>query len=200
MGSGYDLIEHLDKEIQQSSPTEQNDLITFLTQKAINEEDGYATALAVLENHCTDNCLDLLFEKAKQINFADQKIIYYLRVIGKRGSEKHRQLLTDYLLSDKLNPNHSFVQWSVYPNYPDLFAKAYSKYLIETDYKEWTGSAIVQSFMTHPKAAELVKHILEVNNQKVWKNFKNDLQQELTKGFWNETNKKEIATIICSLH
>ena len=200
MGSGYDFIDFLDKQIQQSEQTEKFEFIDFLTQKAINQEDDYSVAFSLLEKYCTDDCLELIFEKAKQMDFADQKLIYYLRVIGKRGSEKHKQLLTDYLLSDKLNSNHSFVQWSVYPNYPDLFAKAYSKYLIETDYKEWTGSAIVQSFMTHPKAAELVKHILEVNNQKVWKNFKNDLQQELTKGFWNETNKKEIATIICSLH
>ena len=198
MGSGYDFIEFLDKQIQQSDEEEKIEFINFLTQKAINEEDDYVTALAVLEKHCTDDCLELLFEKAKQIDFADQKIIYFLNVIGKRGTEKHKPLLTDYLLSDKLNQNHSFVHWSVYPNFPDLFAKAYSKYLIETDYKLWKGSAIVQAFMTHPKAVELVKHFLQVNNKKVWTYFKNDLQEELTKDFWNKANKKEISTIICS--
>ena len=198
MGSGYDFIEFLDKQIQQSEENEKTEFVNFLTQKAINQDEDYAIAFSLLEKFCTDNCLELIFKKAQQINFADQNIIYYLNVLGKRGTEKHKQLLADYLLSDKLNENHSFVHWSLYPNFPDLFAKAYSKYLIETDYKKWTGSAIVQAFMTHPKALELVKQFLEVNNKKVWTHFKNDLQQELTKDFWNKTNKKEIATIICS--
>jgi hypothetical protein len=198
MGADFDFIEFLDKQIQQSEQTEKIEFIDFLTQKAINQEDDYSIAFSLLEKYCTDNSLELIFEKAKRMDFADQKIIYYLNVIGKRGAEKHKQLLTDYLLSDKLNENHSFVHWSVYPKFPDLFAKAYSKYLVETDYKEWTGSAIVQAFMTHPKAAELVKHYLVVNNKKVWTFFKNDLQKELTKEFWDKTNKNEIAKIICS--
>src|SRR5678809_41615 len=97
IGSGYDMIEYLDNIIQQSSRTERIDIIDFLTQKAISEEDGYAIALTVLEKYCTDNSLELIFEKAKQIDFTDQKIIHYLNVIGKRGTEKHKQLLTDYL-------------------------------------------------------------------------------------------------------
>lgn len=198
MGSGYDFIEYLDKTVQESNQTEKIELVNFLTQKAINQEDGYAIALAVLEKYATNESLELIMTKAKQIDFADQKIIYYLNVIGKRGTEKHKQILTDFLLIGPLNKNHSFVQWSVYPNFPDLFAKAYSKYLIETDYKEWTGSGIVQAFMTDPKAVELVKHFLEVNNIKVWQYLKNDLQQELTKDFGDKTKKKEIATLIRS--
>jgi hypothetical protein len=198
MGADFDFIEFLDKQIQQSEQDEKIEFIDFLTQKAINQEDDYSIAFSLLEKYCTDDCLELIFKKAQAMDLADQKIIYYLNVIGKRGTEKHKKLLSDFLLSDKLNENHSFVQWSVYPKFPDLFAKAYSKYLIETDYKVWTGSAIVQAFMTHPNAVELVKDYLEVNNKKVWTHFKNDLQQELTKDFWNKTNKKEIATIICS--
>jgi hypothetical protein len=198
MGSGYDFIVFLGKQIQQSEQDEKIEFIDFLTQKAINQEEDYAIAFSLLEKYCTDKCLELIFEKAQTIDFADQNIIYYLNVIGKRGNEKHKQLLTEYVLSDKLNENQSFVHWSLYPNFPDLFAKAYSKYLIETDYKVWTGSAVVQSFMTHPKAVTLMKDYLEVNNKKVWTYFKNDLRQELTKDFWNKTNKKEIATIIYS--
>ena len=198
MGAGYDFIEFLDKQIQQSEETEKAEFIDFLTQKAINQKDDYSIAFRLLETYCTDDCLELIFKKAQKMNFADQNIIYYLNVIGKKGNEKHIQLLTDYLLNDKLNENHSFVHWSVYLKFPDLFAKAYSKYLIETDYKMWTGSAIVQAFMTKPKAVELVKYYLEINNKKVWTYFKNDLQKELAKDFWNKTNMKEIAKIICS--
>jgi len=105
-------------------------------------------------------------------------------------------LLESFLLSKQLNGNHTFVQWSTYPNFPDLFVRAYSKYLIETDYKEWTGSGIVQSFMSNPKALELLKQYLEVENVNVWRKFKNDLQTELTKDFWDKTNKTEISRII----
>jgi hypothetical protein len=198
MGADFNFIEFLDKQIQQSEKDEKIEFIDFLTQKAINQEDDYAIAFRLLEKYCSDDCLELIFEKAKRMDFADQNIIYYLNVIGKIGTEKHKQLLTDFLLSDKLNENQSFVHWSVYPKFPDLFAKAYSKYLIETDYKVWTGSAIVQAFMTEPKAVELVKDYLEITNKKVWTYFKNDLEQQLTKDFWDKTNKKEIATIICS--
>jgi hypothetical protein len=196
MGSGYDLIEHLNKTITDCGETEKKETIDFLTQKAITEHNGSEIALAVLEYHCTPDNLELIFEKAKTFNLADQKITGYLRVIGQKGKQPHKQLLEDFLLSNQLNNNHSFVQWSTFPNFPDLFVKAYSKYLIETDYKEWTGSAIVQSFMSTPKALELLKKYLEKENKSVWRNFKNDLQTELTKDFWDKTNKTEIARII----
>ena len=198
MGSGFDLIEHLDNSIQQSDRTEKIEVINFLTQKAINEDDGYAIALSVLEKHCTDDCLELIFKKTKLIDFDDEKIIPYLNVIGKKGTDKNKQLLADFLLSDNLNKNHSLVQWAVYPTFPDLFAKAYSRYLVETNYKEWTGSAIVQAFMTQPQALEVVRDFLKVNNHKVWQYLKNDLHKELTKDLWDMTKKKKIERIICS--
>lgn len=196
MGSGYDLIEHLDKLIFNSNQPEKKEFIDFLTQTAIRQESGYEIALAVLEKHCTPDNLELIFKKAQTFNFADQRITSFLRVVGRNGNQAHRKILEDFLLSKKININHSFVQWSTFPNFPDLFVKAYSKYLIETDYKEWTGSAIVQSFMSKPKAIELLKEYLEIENSKVWENFKNDLQNELTKDFWEKTNKAEIAQII----
>lgn len=138
----------------------------------------------------------MIFEKAKTFKLTDQKITAYLKVLGHKGNHEHRQLLEDFLLSKQLNDNHSFVQWSTYPNFPDLFVKAYSKYLIETDYKEWTGSGIVQSFMSNLKALDLLKKYLEIKNNNVWKKFRNDLKTELTKDFWDKANKEEIARII----
>lgn len=196
MGSGYDLIEHLDKLIFNSNQPEKKEIIDFLTQIAIEIESGYEIALAVLEKHCTPDNLELIFKKAQTFNFADQRITAYLRVIGYNGKQTHKQILEDFLLSKKINRNHSFVQWSTFPNFSDLFAKAYSKYLIETDYKEWTGSAIVQSFMLEPKALELLKEYLEIKDNQVWVNFKNDLLTELTKDFWKKTHKAEIAQIL----
>jgi hypothetical protein len=196
MGSGYDLIDHIDKTIIRSGETEKKETIDFLTQTAIRQESGYEIALAVLEKYCTTDNLELIFEKARTFKLTDQQITAYLNVIGHKGKQEHIQLLEDFLLSKQLNDNHSFVQWSTYPNFPDLFARAYSKYLIETDYKEWTGSGIVQSFMSNPKALELVKKYLEAENNNVWRKFKTDLQTELTKDFWDKTNKTEIARII----
>lgn len=196
MGSGYDFIDHVDKTITLSGGTEKKETIDFLTQTAIRQDSGYEIALAVLEKYCTPENLELIFEKAKTFKLTDQKITPYLNVIGHKGKHEHRQLLESFLLSKQLNGNHTFVQWSTYPNFPDLFVRAYSKYLIETDYKEWTGSGIVQSFMSNPKALELLKKYLEVENISVWRKFKNDLQTELTKDFWDKTNKTEISRII----
>jgi hypothetical protein len=196
MGSGYDFIDHVEKTITRSGQTEKKETIDFLTQTAIRQESGYEIALAVLEKYCTPDNLELIFEKAKTFKLADQKITAFLKVIGHKGKQEHRQLLEDFFLSKQLNENHSFVQWSTYPNFHDLFVRAYSKYLIETDYKEWTGSCIVQSFMSDPKALELLKEYLEAENNNVWRKFKNDLQTELTKDFWDKTNMTEIARII----
>jgi hypothetical protein len=196
MGSGYDFIDHLDKAIIRSSDEEKKETIDFLTQTAIKQENGYEVALAVLEKYCTSDNLELIFEKAKTFKLTDQKITAYLKVIGHKGKNEHRQLLEDFLLSKKLNENHAFVQWSTFPNFPDLFVRAYSKYLIETDYKEWTGSGIVQSFFPTPRALELLKKYLEKENNSVWKKFKNDLNTELTRDFWDKAKKAEVSRII----
>lgn len=192
----YELVEHLDKILQLRQQAEKTEIINFLTKEATAFSNGYAIAFAVLEKYATEDIVDLIFQSAKSIDLNDQRIIYPLKVLGKKGDQKHRQLLESFLLSNKLNENHSFVHWSTYPKFPDLFAKAYSKYLIETDYKEWTGSAVVQSFMTNAKALELLKKYLEKKNNNVWQNLKNDLQIELTKDLWDKANKTEIERLI----
>ena len=99
MGSGYDFIDHVDKIIRRCGEEEKKETIDFLTQTAIRQESGYGIALAVLENHCTPDNLELIFEKAKTFKLTDQKITAYLNVVGHRGKQKHKQLLEDFLLS-----------------------------------------------------------------------------------------------------
>lgn len=196
MGAGYDLLDHLDKTLKRCGEQERTEIIDFLTRKATQKDDDFGIALGVLENHCSPDNLELVFEKAKTIDLADIEITYYLRVIGKQGKDKHIGLLEDFLLSSKLNPNHSFVHWSTYPNFPNLFAKAYTKYLTETDYNDWTESAIVQAFMNEPDALGILRDNLEKENEKVWRQLKNDLEKELTKDLWDKDSKKRIKKII----
>jgi hypothetical protein len=192
MGAGYDLIDHLNKTIENCGEEERKEITDFLTQKATKKDDDFAIALEVLANYCPQNNLELLITKAKTIDFSNQDIIYYLRVIGKQGERKHTELLEKFLLGPILNANHSFVHWSTYPKFPNLFSKSYAKYLIQTDYKEWTGTAIVQAFMNEPDALHPLRELLEKENPKVWKRLRRDLKKELSKDLWNQEQKKKI--------
>lgn len=196
MGAGYDLQEHLDKTIKECGEQERAEIIDFLTKKATQKGDDFGIALGVLKNHCSPDNLELIFKKAKTLDLTDNDIIYYLRVLGKQGKSEHKGLLEDFLLSPKINPNHSFVQWSTYPNFPDLFARAYIKYLTETDYNEWKESAIVQAFMDEPKALEILQKNLEKENMTIWRQLKSNLKKELSKDIWEKQAKENINKII----
>jgi len=196
MGSGYDLIEYLDKFVGTLDQEDRQTTIEFLTDKAINFSDGYAIAFSTLEKHCNETCLDKIYKCAQTIDFNDEKIIYLIDVLGKQGSDNHRQLLEKFLLPDKLNEFETFVQWSLYPKFPDLFVKSYSKYLRLTDYKEWTGSWVTQSFMYEPTALGLLKDPLEHTDKKTWDYVLKDIKTALTSDIWTEQQKSEVRKII----
>jgi hypothetical protein len=196
MGSGYDLIEYLDKFLVNLDQVDRQTTIEFLTHKAINFADGYAIAYSTLEKHCNETSLDKIYKCAQTVDFNDEKIIYPIRVLGKQGSDIHRQFLDKFFSPDKLNEFETFVQWSLYPKFPDLFVKTYSKYLRLTDYKKWTGSGITQSFINEPEALGLLKHYLEQTDKKTWDNVLRDIMTALTTDIWTEKQKSEVRRII----
>jgi len=196
MGSGYDLIEYLDKFVGTLDQEDRQITIEFLTDRAIYFTDGYAIAFSTLEKYCNETCLDKIYKCAQTVDFSDEKIIYPIRVLGKQGSDNHRQLLERFFSPDKLNEFETFVQWSLYPKFPDLFVKTYSKYLRHTDYKEWTGSCVTQSFMYEPTALGLLKDHLLKTDKETWEYVSKDIKTELTKNIWTEEQKIEIKKII----
>jgi hypothetical protein len=196
MGADYDLIDDLDKYILQLPEKDKQVIIEFLTAKATTFSDGFAIAFSTLEKHCNSKSLNKIYSNAQAIGFADQNIIYPLRVIAKQGNDLHRQLLEKFFCRDELNNLEEFVQWSLYPKFPDLFVKSYSKYLRLTDYKQWAGSAITQSFMYEPFALGLLKKHLEQTDKKTWSFVINDIKTELRKAIWTAEQKKAIREII----
>ncbi|MBO6537266.1 MAG: hypothetical protein JJ966_13670 [Balneolaceae bacterium] len=195
-GAGYDLIDNLNKSIEQFEEIEKTETINFLTKKAIQKDKDFAIALCVLENHCSPSNLELIFNKAKTFDLLDRDIIYYLRVLGKHGNERHKELLENFLLSKNLNPNHSSVIWATYPNFPDLFAKAYTKYLTETNISEWAGSLIVSAFMEEPGALRLLLNNLKKENLFVFESFKTNLKKEFLKNCWDKSSKEKVRKLI----
>jgi len=193
---GYALVEEASNLIEESVESEKEIFIDYLTKVAIMQETGAALALAVLVNQCTPRAVRAIYEKAKTLRHDDSAIIGYLRVIGRHGEEEHLHLLEDFLLSDPLNKHHSSLQWSVYPRFPELFAMAYSRYLTETSYAKWTGSAIVQSFMSKPEALKVLKSYLEKKNKGVWLQFRSDIEAELKKDIWARKDKAAIRKVI----
>jgi hypothetical protein len=196
MGSGYDLIEYLDKFVRTLDQADRQTTIEFLTDKAINFADGYAIAYSTLEKHCNETCLDKIYKCAQTVHFNDEKIIYPIGVLGKQGSDSHRQFLDKFFSPDKLNEFETFVQWSLYPKYPDLFVKTYSKYLRLTDYRKWKGSGITQSFMYEPAALGLLKSHLERTDRNTWDKVLRDIKTALTTDIWSESEKSEVKKVI----
>ena len=196
MGSGYDLIDYLDKFLGILDQADRQTTIEFITDKAINFADGYAIAYSTLEKHCNETCLDKIYKCAQTVDFNNEKIIYPIRVLGKQGSDIHRQFLDKFYSPDKLNEFETFVQWSLYPKFPDLFVKTYSKYLRLTDYREWTGSGITQSFMYEPNALELLKDHLEQTDKKTLNYVLKDIKADLKKNIWTEEQKTKVKKII----
>ena len=196
MGSGYDLIDYLDKFLANLDQADRQTTIEFLTDKAINFADGYAIAYSTLEKHCNETCLDKIYKCAQTVDFNDEKIIYPIGVLGKQGSDNHRQFLDNFFSPYKLNDFETFVQWSLYPKFPDLFVKTYSKYLRLTDYKQWTGSGITQSFMYEPAALGLLKSHLERTDRNTWDKVLRDIKTALTTDIWSESEKLEVKKVI----
>jgi len=196
MGSGYDLIEYLDKFVGTLDQADRQTTIEFLIDKAINFTDGYAIAFSTLEKHCNETCLDKIYKCAQTIDFNDEKIIYPIGVLCKQGSDKHRKLLDEFFTAEKLNELETFVHWSLYPKYPDLFIRTYAKYLRLTDYNQWTGSGVTQSFMYEPAALGLLKDHLEQKDKKTWDYVLKDIKNALTTDIWTEKQKTEVRKII----
>lgn len=167
MGSGHDLIGKLNTKFSACSDQEKELFSDILTSIAESKDEEFVFALVVLENYCKGESLDKVYNKTKTFDTHDDDIIHYLRVIGQQGKSERKDILEEFLLCPELNPNHSSVQWQTFPNFKDVFAKAYSNYLVETNYDEWKVSAIVSAFMDSPEALIELKNVLENQNSSV---------------------------------
>jgi hypothetical protein len=194
--AGEDFGEYLINLITNSEELERLQLIDFLTQIALNQTKGHQVALFVLEKHCNSKNLELLYQKAKYLELDNPILPYYLRVIALNGQEKHKDLLESFFFSIELNIAHSFVRWATFPNYPDVFVKAYTQYLTKTNYQEWIGTAVTQSFFHNPNALVLVKECLQIDYPFTWLQLKKDLQTQLKENYLEENLKFEINRII----
>ena len=192
----FDMAEDANRLIEKSDEKGKKEIIEYLTRVAVEKKEDYAIALKVLETHCTPRCLRAIYEKARSLNPARSDIADYLRVLGQQGAKEYRHLLEDYLLNGPLNENHQIVQWSTYPKFPKLFAKAYSRFLIETNYKRWTGSAIVEAFMDCPEALKVLKAYLEKKNKDVWLKLRADLQEKIKSEIWDKECNRRIEAIL----
>ena len=153
----------------ESLPTEKRyRILNYLTHKAIFQRSGYEDGLSILEYWATEDHIQSIYDKALTLSSDDPEYINYLRVIGKRGKECHKDILEKFLFTIPYNSARSCLHWSLYPNYPDLFVKSYCEYLVREDNDRWRNSAISQGFMFHGDALKLLKKYMVIEAPITW--------------------------------
>jgi hypothetical protein len=93
MGSGYDLIDYLDKFLGNLDQTDRQTIIEFITDKAFCRRlrNCYSTLEKILQQRYNIKILI----NVEQVDF-NMKIIS-IRVLRKQGSDIHRQFWTSFI-------------------------------------------------------------------------------------------------------
>lgn len=186
----YLSIEALRRYIAGLSDEKRTEFERCLVDLIYGQQAGAGVALGALERAALPETHEALAELARQASPTSADLREgALRALARSDLPQSIALLEDYLLHEPIGRNWSSVPWSLWPQTPVLFCRAWSRFFSERPAESWRGSAIVQAFLTEPPAVRLLRQALQAENPTAWAQFQAALVQASHASWLNETQR-----------
>lgn len=175
----YESIRELQRYLAGLSREKRQSFERCLTDLALARGEGASVALAALEKGALRGTCEALVALACDRGASDSGLREdALRVLARSSLPQAPVLLEHYLLDEPLGHGWSSVPWSLWPQYAQLFVRAWSRYFSEQTPEVWCGTAVVQAFLNEPLAVRQVRNALQVSNSIIWRKLCEEFRRE----------------------
>lgn len=183
---------------EQACDEEKQLLVVGLVEHVLAQQRQWSVAAGILEGLASDSDLEKIEVLAGRLanyhtHSEESEFVDLLRVLAK-GDKRFHGPIAEYQKRSPLPLYYSSLQWAFWPQHPQEFVNAYSRFLEEEPADRWSGTAIVQSFVSRPDALRALRDACA--DARWWPAFESSLREQLTRPWVAQSQKDEVETVL----
>ncbi len=194
-GDAYEAAARLRRRLQALPPDERGPQAAMALHSLLVDQRAYGVALFLLEG-LTDRSLLRTIASALESppeRCWDEEESYLadlIRLLAAANDELLVIPVRGYLLERRIDPHWSTVPWALWPHERELFARAWTRFFVETKPAEWAGSLVVRPFLGEADAIVLVGDRLGDTAPTRWNEFRDALTRQAGLAGWLTTEQR----------
>ena len=169
----HETAERLRGKLRRTRVAERPGFLCDLWQVLLQQRRDYGVALFLLDALTDADCLHELALRlcplpGLQSPDEEAHLADLMRVLAAANDPDLLLPVTQYLLERPMSPEWTTVPWALWPHQKELFARAWQRYLRETQPADWHDGLIVKSFLAEPDAVRLVRSKVALEHPEHW--------------------------------
>ena len=185
----YETAHRLRGKLRRTRVAQRSEFLRDLWEVLLRRRREYGIALFLLETvtdpaglHELAACLSPLPELQspdEEAHLAD-----LMRLLAAAGDPALLPPVREYLLERGMSRDWVFVPWALWPHQKELFAQAWQRYLRETQPGDWSGPAVVKTFLAEPDAVRVLRSKVADEHPEHWHVLRAALLDEASHVGW----------------
>jgi len=169
----YEIAERLRGKLRRTRVADRAGFLCDLWEVLLQRRHDYGVALFLLDALTDAESLHELALKLSplpELQNPDEEahLADLMRVLAAAGGPGLLRPVTEYLLDRSMSPEWTTVPWALWPHQKELFARAWQRYLRETQPADWNDGSIVKSFLAEPDAVRIVRSKVAPEHPEHW--------------------------------
>lgn len=197
-----ETIERLNRFVLEQSPSKRHAFVAELTEFGCGGADSSHFALGALEtlaDHDSRRRVADVLQTFPEVHpphpLADFRSAL-LRVLA-RGPADGTLRPVDAFCEGHIGPAFTSVVWALWPAHRERFARSHARYFVEVPHAEWSGTAVIQSFVATPEALAALREVMVPASAATWQIVRDEALRE-SSGSWVQPWQSTAIQRICS--
>jgi hypothetical protein len=197
----HDALERLFRFVDLLPPVKRDAFASELTGLACRQGKAWHIALGALERLAGRDA----FERLSRVAIALPAVhpphplvdyrIGILRVLGKDASGEFLGPVDAYCAGE-VDSWFTSVAWALWPHHKERFARCHARYFIETPQPRWSGTAVIQAFLTRPQALGWLRNRLISEHPATWNAVRTEVLAACS-GTWTDDEQANEIRRLC---
>ncbi len=192
----FEIANRLRRKLCRTRVTEREEFLRRLWGVLLQRRRAYGVALFLLEGVKDLAQLRQLARKLMplpglQARDEESHLADLLRLLAAADVPTLLPPVEAYLLERPIGPYWATVPWALWPHQKELFARAWQRYLCETQPSDWNAALIIDSFLTEPEAVSLVRTMVAAVRPESWEFLRQALIGEAGQVGWLSEEQRE---------
>ena len=158
----YETAHRLRGKLRRTPVAERSEFLRDLLEVLLRQRREYGIVLFLLETVTDPAGLRELAARLSplpglQSSDEEAHLADLMRLLAATGDPTLLPPVREYLLERSMSRDWATVPWALWPHQKELFARSWQRYLRETQPHDWSGTAVVESFLAEPDAVRIVR-------------------------------------------
>ena len=194
-------LERLFRFVDLLPPKKRHAFASELTDLACRQGKAWHIALAALERLAERDDfkrLSLVATALPAVHPPHPLVDYRIGVLRVLAKDTSGEFLgaVDAYCDGEVDAWFTSVAWALWPHHKERFATCHARYFIETPQSRWSGTAVIQAFVTRPQALECLRNRLVNKHPATWNAVRTEVLAACS-GSWVDAEQANEIRRVC---